>query len=119
MRRRTSARWTLLLLAAVIAAGGAAACGDPLRPYPQFTINPRTVTVARGASLSVKIVLAGPNKDESWTVESGNAGVATVAQTATGATVTGVAAGTTRLYVVSRTEGFGTVRDSATVNVTQ
>jgi hypothetical protein len=117
MRRRTCARWTLLLLAAVVAGGGAAACGDPLRPYPQFTINPRVVTVAPGASIPVKIVLAGPNKEESWTVESGNAGVATVAQTETGATVSGVTAGTTRLYVVSRTEGFGTVRDSATVTV--
>ena len=119
MRRRTCARWTLMLLAAATVAGGAAACGDPLRPYPQFTINPRTMTVARGAALPVKIVLSGPNKDESWTVESGNAAVATVAQTETGATVTGVGAGSTKLYVVVRTEGFGTVRDSATVNVTQ
>jgi hypothetical protein len=119
MRRRTRARWTLMLLAAVTVAGAAAACGDPLRPYPQFTISPRTMSVARGASLPVKIVLAGPNKEESWTVESGNASVATVAQTETGATVTGVAAGTTKLYVVVSTEGFGTVRDSATVTVTQ
>jgi len=118
MRRRTRARWTLLPLAAVLAAGGAAACDDPLRPYPQFTINPRSVNVAQGASVPVKIVLAGPNKSESWTVETGDAGVATVAQTESGATVTGVAAGTTRLYVVTRTSGFGTVRDSATVNVT-
>lgn len=117
MRRRTCARWTLLLAAALSAGGGAAACGDPLRPYPQFTINPRTVNVAPGATLPVKIVLAGPNKSEDWTVETGNAAIATVTQTETGATVSGVAAGTTRLYVVSRTEGFGTVRDSATVNV--
>lgn len=118
MRRRTRARWTLLLLAAVIAAGGAGACGDPLRPYPQFTINPRAVSVARGGTTPVKIVLAGPNKEDGWTVESGNAAVATVARTETGATVTGVSAGTTRLYVVVSTEGFGTVRDSATVTVT-
>jgi hypothetical protein len=118
MRRRTSARWTLLLLAAAIAAGGAGACGDPLRPYPQFTISPRTLNVARGTTAPVKVVLAGPNKEDSWTVESGNAGIATVTRTETGASVTGVAAGTTRLYVVSQTEGFGTVRDSATVNVT-
>jgi hypothetical protein len=118
MRRRTRPRWILLLAAAAIAAGGAAACGDPLRPYPQFTISPRTINLARGASASVKIVLAGPNKSESWTVESGNPGVAAIAQTGTGATVSGVAAGTTRLYVVARTEGFGEVRDSATVNIT-
>lgn len=117
MKRRTRARWTLML-AAVIAAGGAGACDDPLRPYPQFTINPRPVNVARNANVQVKIVLAGPNKDETWTVESGNAGVATVTQTATGATVTGVAAGSTRLYVVTNTGSFGTVRDSALVNVT-
>jgi hypothetical protein len=113
MRRRI-----LLLAAGLAAVGGALACGDPLRPYPQFTISPRTLSVARGATAPVKIVLAGPNKSETWTVESGNPGVATVAQTETGATVTGAGAGTTRLYVVVRTSGFGEVRDSATINVT-
>ena len=112
MRRRT-----LLMLLGAITAGGAA-CGEELLPYPQFTIAPRALTVARGASAPVKIVLAGPNKSESWTVESGNAAVATVAQTATGATVTGAAAGTAKLYVVVNTAGFGTVKDSATVTVT-
>lgn len=116
MRRRTCARWTSLLFAAAVM--GAAACGDdPLRPYPQFTISPRSMSVARGASLPVKIVLAGPNKEDGWTVETANPGIATVTQTETGATVSGVAAGTTRLYVVARTSGFGTVRDSATITV--
>lgn len=115
MQRRT--RWTALLLTAAVTAGGAAACGDPLRPYPQFTINPRAVNVARGATVPVKIVLAGPNKSESWTVESGNPSVATVVQTETGASVSGASAGSTKLYVVTRTEAFGTVRDSATINV--
>jgi len=115
MQRRT--RWTALLLTAAVTAGGAAACGDPLRPYPQFTINPRTVNVARGATVPVKIVLSGPNKSATWTVESGNPAVATITRTETGASVVGAGAGSTRLYVVSHAEGFGTVRDSATVNV--
>ncbi|HEX8906647.1 MAG TPA: hypothetical protein VF771_17485, partial [Longimicrobiaceae bacterium] len=66
----------------------------------------------------VKIVLSGPNKEESWSVETGSPAVATVVQTATGATVTAVAAGTTQMYVVVNTAGFGTVRDSASVTVT-
>jgi hypothetical protein len=111
-------RWTPVLLLVAMAAGAVAACGDDLLPYPQFTIAPRTLTIAKGANLPVKIVLSGPNKSETWTVESGSTSVATVAQTATGATVTGVGAGTTKLYVVVNTKGFGTVKDSASVTVT-
>jgi hypothetical protein len=111
-------RWTLRFALVLMAAAGAYACSDPLRPYPQFTISPRNMSMASGTTRPVKIVLSGPNKDESWTVESGNAAVATVAQTATGATVTATGAGTTRMYVVVQTTGFGEVRDSATVTVT-
>lgn len=110
-------RWSLRFALAIAAAAAAWSCSDPLRPYPQFTIAPRTVTLAPGASQAVKIVLAGPNKSESWTVESGDAGIAAVAQTATGATVTAGALGTTKMYVVVNTEGFGEVRDSATITV--
>jgi hypothetical protein len=109
-----------LALAGAVAAGIAACNSDALAPYPQFTINPRAVTVARGASSPVKIVLAGPNKTATWTVTSGNAGVATVAETATGATVTGVAAGTARVYVRAPAKCFpgGEAVDSLTVTVT-
>ena len=111
-------RWTFLILAGALAVGGAAACSDDLLPYPQFTIAPRNVTVAKGANVPVKIVLSGPNKSETWTVETGDPSVATAAQTATGATVTGAGAGTTKMYVVVHTKGFGTVKDSASVTVT-
>jgi len=108
------------LAAAALAAAGIAACSDALAPYPQFTIQPRTVSVARGASSNVKIVLAGPNKSASWTVTSGNTAVATATQTETGATVAGVAAGTARVYVRASAPGFpgDEAVDSLTVNVT-
>jgi hypothetical protein len=111
-------RWTLLLVLGLLGTVGATACnGDALRPYPQFTIDPRSMTLAAGGTRTVKIVLSGPNKEESWTVESGNTGVASVTQTATGATVAAAGPGTTRMYVVVHTSGFGTVRDSASVTV--
>ena len=78
------------------------------------------MNVARGATQNVKIVLAGPNKSAHWTVESGNSGMAQAAQTATGATISGVAAGTARVYVRAPARGFpnGEAVDSLTVNVT-
>ena len=107
-------------LAGATLAAGLAACSEALAPYPQFTIAPRSVTVARGASSNVKIVLAGPNKSANWSVSSGNDGVATVTETETGATVTGVAGGTTRVYVRAAAKGFPNDEavDSLTVNVT-
>jgi len=117
-----SQRRTLLsgLAAAGALALGIAACSESLAPYPQWTIDPRSLTVARGATSNVKIVLSGPNKSADWRVESGNTGVATVTQTETGAAVTGVAAGTTRVYIRARAEGFpgGQAADSLTVRVT-
>ena len=116
-QRRTLGR---SLAAAALLAVGIAACSDALAPYPQFTIQPRTVSVKAGATSAVKIVLAGPNKDASWTVSSGNTGVANATQTATGADIQGVAAGTTKVYVRAPAKGFDNDEavDSLTVNVT-
>lgn len=107
-------------LAGATLAAGIAACSDALAPYPQFAFAPVPVSVKQGATANVKIVLAGPNKSVRWTVSSGNTGIMTVAQTSTGATVTGVAAGTTRLYVRAPARGFPNdeSRDSVTVTVT-
>jgi len=108
------------LAAAALLAAGIAACSDALAPYPQFTIQPRTVSVKAGATQAVKIVLAGPNKSASWIVSSGNTAVANATQTSTGADIQGVAAGTTRVYVRAPAEGFthNEAVDSLTVNVT-
>lgn len=108
------------LAAAALLATGIAACSDALAPYPQFTIQPRTMSVKAGATSNVAITLAGPNKDASWTVTSGNTGVANATQTAAGATIQGVAAGSTKVYVRASAKGFpgDAALDSLTVNVT-
>src|SRR5215213_9511244 len=108
------------LAIATLLAAGITACSDALAPYPQFTIQPRTVSVKAGATQNVKIVLAGPNKDAGWSVTSGNTAVAGATQTETGASIQGVAAGTTRVYVRASAPGFDNDEavDSLTVNVT-
>jgi len=108
------------LAAVALLAAGIAACSDALAPYPQFTIQPRAVSVKAGATSPVKIVLAGPNKSVGWTVTSANTSVAGATQTETGATIQGVAAGTTRVYVRASAPGFpgDEALDSLTVTVT-
>jgi hypothetical protein len=108
------------LAAAAVLGFGIAACSSGLLPYPQFNISPRTVNVAVGTSQTVKIVLSGPNKQASWTVATGNAAVAQATQTDAGATIAGVAAGQTKVYVRAPAKGFpdDQATDSLTVNVT-
>jgi hypothetical protein len=108
------------LAAAALLGFAAAACSSDLLPYPQFNISPRTFSVGVGKTQTVKIVLSGPNKAASWTLTTADASVAQATQTETGATIQGVAAGTTRVYVRAPAKGFPNdqATDSMTVTVT-